>query len=113
MSQQAEQLKTQVSNLIDALTDTESDGPYSATLNDLLDQAILTMQKIQDDMSNDAEADIIAGLNTHNQDLADLNTAMDTYSKTLDATAAKIKHIADTVGLVTGIVVGIVSSGIL
>jgi len=113
MSQQLQQLKTQVSDLIDTLTDAVSDGPYSEEQNRLLDQAILTMQTLQDDMSNDTEEAILIGLTAHNQELSDLNKAIDAYSKKLDATAAKIKSIADTVGTIAGVVAGIVSSGVL
>lgn len=113
MSAQTEALKQQLSDLIDTLIALIDKGVASQTLSDLLDRSLAILQKLQDDLSNAAEADILSGLKEHNQELADLNTDIDTYAQNLDATAVKIKSIADTIGVIAGIVAGIATSGIL
>ena len=113
MSQQLNELKAKVSGLVDALIDAADEGPYPETLNDLLNNALVLLQKTQNAVVQDTETAIIAGLSAQNQALGDLNKEIDAYSKNLDASAQKIKSIADDAAIVAGVVAGIVSSGIL
>lgn len=113
MSQQLDDLNSQLSDLVDELTDATENGAYSQDLNDLLDDTLVLLQKVQNAATQDTEEAIIAGLSAQNEALGALNRKIDAYSKTLDATAAKIKVIANDVGIVAAVVAGIASSGVI
>jgi hypothetical protein len=113
MSQQLDDLQTNVSDLVDEITDATQNGAYSEDLNDLLDDALVLLQKVQNAVTQDTEEAIIAGLSAQNAALSALNLKIDAYTKTLDSTAAKIKTIANDFAIVASVVAGIATSGVL
>ncbi len=82
-------------------------------LQQLIDDTILLLQRIQNAMLLQSEQDMLDALKPNQDGLAELSKDMAAFAKKLGAAAETVKNISDTVGTVVSVLGVVISTGII